>query len=148
MQFNPKIMYMHMKSKQIKGSIITLLIFEFWKIGMPIYISYLIRKTRNVSGIHRRIPCRYRTHLDKWGNQISTSNSETFWQWSHHRKFWKLDSSKLESPGERYIGYLMSDCSSPSTIKFETLSCWNILPWKVIMSLYYVGSCLQSYVKE
>ena len=22
------------------------------------------------------------------------------------------------------------------------------IPWKVIMSLYYVGSCLQSYVKE
>ena len=76
----------------MKGSIIILLIFESWKICFPIYIRYSIWKTRNVSTIHRSIPCRQRTHLDKWIKWFNSSNLAIFWQWSCHRnsKNWIL----------------------------------------------------------
>ena len=65
-------MYMLIKSKQMNDNIITLLIFEFWNIGLSIYMRYSIWKTRNVSKIHRSIPYNPRNHLDDGETEFAT----------------------------------------------------------------------------
>ena len=93
-----------MKSNQMKGSTIILLIFEFQKTCFPMHIRHSIRKTGDVGMIHRAIPCRYRIHLDNeetesflealhpFDNGATTKHYEDWIlpRWSHHGTFENL----------------------------------------------------------
>ena len=48
----------------MRSNIISFLISEFWKVWLPFYMGKAISKARNMSIIHRSIPCRLWIHVE------------------------------------------------------------------------------------
>ena len=133
MQFNSQFMYMHMKSNQMKGSIIILFIFKLWKTCFPIHFRYSIWKMRNVSTIHRIIPCRQRTHLDKWIYWIKSSNITIFWQWSRHRNsknwiLWRWSRQVKDAQPCWYLTILHHQQSNLKLCRLYPGKIWTFVP--------------------
>ena len=62
-RFNPQLTYVHVKSNQVQGNIISFPIFEFRQILLPIYVRNMIWKAMNMRVIHWIIPCRSVIHI-------------------------------------------------------------------------------------